>query len=297
MTEALLERPSSGHNLNVEPESVLQVGWELGSETPVQGMVDGTEPESRPTPPTNMPPLERLSAGLANAVKRLKERDSVTPFIIGNWIDDPIRSVAREALIIERPPAEGVLSRMLRRSLLGSWHTEFPELVAAPTRVRLRGLWEPEATPALTPLQAARELKDWLGLSWTELAAAARLNDGTIHYWQRTPDAVPRPATVAPLYELHSLTNAARRELSSEGEFRAWLHTPGADTSPLAALRSANVEDFRKAAQGVVFGHTTGSPAPAPSRTWRDDDEPELTSAPATTPRRAARRRSRARLT
>ena len=299
MTEAVLERRAERHEFAEGPATVLQLGWELGSETPVQGIVRGTEPQFGQPAPTNLPSLEHLNAGLASVVRRLMERDKgVTPVVVGNWIDDPITRAARQALIVDRPRVEGVLSAMLRRSLVSTWRTEFPELVAAPSRVRLGPVLKPEATLALTPLRAARELKDWLGLSWTELATAAGLNEGTIYYWQRTPSAAPRPATVAPLYELHSLTRAARDELSSEDDFRAWLHSPGIEiTSPLEALRSANVEEYREAAQRIIFGSATGAPVPAPSLTWRDEDGPDLPSAPANAPRRASRQRSRVHLT
>lgn len=199
-------------------------------------------------------------------------------------------------------PAQGLgsraLWRMLRRILADLPETQ-AEVVAASKWLPIVSASEvrPDMLP-LSPIRAAEELKAWTGLTWTQLAAAVGVHEGTLHYWKRVPHASPRPSTVTALYEAHSLTRAARAQLG-ENRLHAWLRRASNGPSPAEALSTGDLLSFRAQVEELAFGsaeaRTPG--APPPENALTDPPEPSATvSAPSHGLRRAARPRPRAQL-
>jgi hypothetical protein len=193
MSNAVLE--DSRDELAVGP--ALPVGWTMGSETPVLNMVKGTAPRAGEVLMTETAPDELLSGRLLHAVNALVERESerVTGVAAARGADEIIPSIARSGRLSVIPkPVEGSLTHLLR-GWLQPVQTDAAEGIVKLFLVDLRR--RERVNLKLSPLKAAHALKQWLGLSWAQLATVAGLNEGTIHYWQRNPAASPRPGTVA----------------------------------------------------------------------------------------------------
>jgi hypothetical protein len=72
-------------------------------------------------------------------------------------------------------------------------------------------------------LGAVDELRDWLGLTYEQIASATSIGLRTVHHWKQA-GATPRPRTVRTLWRLHTLVHSIRRALGAADAIR-WLRS------------------------------------------------------------------------
>lgn len=164
-----------------------------------------------------------------------------------------------------------------------------------------------EVTPTITPvgalvsegsgparsaeLSAVQDLREWLGFSYEQIAAATGIGLRTIHHWRQT-GATPRSKTSRDLWRLHSLARAVRRALG-QADSRAWFRT-GTPT-PLDLLTGGQLEAAERRARRALFTSPVGVSLvsgfdPEPHSETRLADRTRPIQRAARKPRLAARR-------
>jgi hypothetical protein len=272
----------------------VSLGWKPASETPLPDtvFVDG-DAEAALAGRTATLDFPDYSADLLVASRLLAATRSTRP-----GLSQVVTSVWLESLSYAADSTRARL-QLLRETFrfdLGR------RLVGTQLSAERLSTVHPTAPVRLTALRAAREVKDWLGVSWDAVAGAADINPGTIHYWQGNPTVVPRPATVDDLYRLHASLAAARRTMTSDVAFNEWLHLGSAsgDIPRELALRG-DLDGLRESVQRLVFADASVAIRPI-SRRFAEDPEDSAPQPPASAAepsrlRRKATRRPRARRT
>jgi hypothetical protein len=144
-------------------------------------------------------------------------------------------------------------------------------------------------------LQAADDLRLWLGATYDDLQSITGIAKNTFHHWRRT-GARPRPSTVRRLWRAHALVRALIARLGQD-EAVTWLRT--GPRAPLDTLFAGDLEAAEAAAHALLFRR------PAARADEQEDyapfrPEPEFEArgdAAAAPVRRASRRPRRGRLT
>lgn len=140
------------------------------------------------------------------------------------------------------------------------------------------------SAPAASPLQAVRELKDFLHLSWRQMETATGIAEGTFHYWRRA-HAEPRPSSVRKLMSVYGLVYALVRS-HGESEALAWL--AGGAPERMGLLLGGETEALRAQLETLLGGGPARQPIYHAYRPETDYDEPS--PSPRTAPRQATRR-------
>ena len=145
---------------------------------------------------------------------------------------------------------------------------------------------------AASPLEAVKELRNFLHLTWRELEAATGIDENTFYYWQRA-HAEPRPSTVRKLMSLYGIVYALVR---SHGEAQAVAWLAGGSPQRMDLLLKGESEQLRVELDKLLSGAPARQPIYHAYRSEADYDEPIAQST--ITRRRAAlkpikRRRSR----
>jgi len=119
-----------------------------------------------------------------------------------------------------------------------------------------------EANPAMVPspaasdmesespaLDAARELKRWLNVTYEDLGTLTGVAPTSFYYWQREKGQ-PRPATTRDLFRLHAFVRSLQERIGVPN-LRSWF---GAGSpSPLQLLRSGNFQRVEELASDLAF--------------------------------------------
>jgi hypothetical protein len=145
----------------------------------------------------------------------------------------------------------------------GAYHTVGPGFLAAEPPVVPHASPLSSRTIAPSPLDAAIELKSFLGLSWDHLSKMTDVNRGTYLYWQRS-GGHPRPTTLRKLMRVYSLAFTVARELG-DMEAAAWFRR--GSPSPLELLSGGDLAAAERAARESL---PTGTP-PRRARLGRVD--------------------------
>ncbi len=103
-------------------------------------------------------------------------------------------------------------------------------------------------------LVAVEELRQWLGLTYEQVAAATSIGLRTVHHWKGA-GAAPRPRTVRTLWRLHALVSSIRRTLGV-GEATQWLHT--GMPSPIDLIVAGELTIVENQARRLLFVEPVG---------------------------------------
>jgi hypothetical protein len=98
-------------------------------------------------------------------------------------------------------------------------------------------------------LAAADDLRDWLDITYDDLARMTGVGRTTFYDWKRENRA-PRPATTQRLRRLHGLVRAIRAELGFS-EAADWFRT--GTPAPIDLLLAGNYEGVERLAQQILF--------------------------------------------
>jgi hypothetical protein len=188
---------------------------------------------------------------------------TATPFLTGSDVlargvpdvtrpmDTPAMSLSAIAILEVTPVIErrrGVLERWIR-----SWTAkpETEELENSTTTPDiLRGEhFMPLALNPPSAWEAARQLRNWLGVTYAELSAITGVGTSTFHSW-RGSGVVPRPSKVQGLWLLYSFARALQSRIGTL-EASVWLRS--GDPSPLAMLLDGRHEDVERLAYSSVL--------------------------------------------
>ena len=121
----------------------------------------------------------------------------------------------------------------------------------------------PHATAAAAPeleapesreLVAVEELREWLGLTYEQIAAATSIGLRTVHHWKQV-GAAPRPRTVRTLWRLHALVHSIRRTLGVDDAVR-WLRT--GMPSPIDLIVAGELATVENQARRLLFVEPIG---------------------------------------
>jgi hypothetical protein len=141
-------------------------------------------------------------------------------------------------------------------SALTPWRLSLdPPVSITPTETStdVRALPPTQATSTSSPvsaaLQAADDLRAWLHLTYEDVASMSGLGKRSIHHWRAT-GAIPRPATVRRLLEIHALVQVLRRRLGPT-QANDWFRS--GMPSRLELLRNGDLDAVRTAAQEILF--------------------------------------------
>lgn len=139
-----------------------------------------------------------------------------------------------------------------------------------------------ESSPAL---DAARELKDWLNVTYEDLGSLTGVGPTTFFYWQREGGR-PRPNTTRDLFRLHAFVRSLRNKLG-ESEARSWFQS--GSPSPLALVRQGEFERVEQLASDLVFRDAV-SAADRGAQFIDDSDAPYVAKMRASRPLQQLRR-------
>jgi hypothetical protein len=131
-----------------------------------------------------------------------------------------------------------------------------------------------EAYSLPDPATVPRQLTEWLGLTYDQLAAITRLSRATFFYWRR-PGIQPRPDNVRRLEQLYAATSLLVRRLGVRGA-RAWLQSGSG--SAWEQLVSGDLAGLESRVRASMF--TTRSVAGPINRLLLDEVSPILPPAP-----------------
>jgi DNA-binding transcriptional regulator YiaG len=103
--------------------------------------------------------------------------------------------------------------------------------------------------PESRELVAVEELREWLGLTYEQIAAATSIGLRTVHHWKQMGTA-PRPRTVRTLWRLHALVHSIRRTLGVDEAMR-WLRT--GMPSPVDLIVAGELATVEDQARRLLF--------------------------------------------
>jgi hypothetical protein len=160
------------------------------------------------------------------------------------------------------------------------------------TRSELVGAGDDNSLPDAAAIP--RQIVDWLGLTYDQLATITGISRATFFYWRR-PGAQPRPDSVRGLQQLYASTSLLVRRFGASGA-RAWLHSgPAPAWEYLIAGDFASLEDRVRSS---LFA--TSLQARPLNRLLLDEASPVIPAAPrdpAHSPHRSKRVPKRGRIT
>ena len=169
------------------------------------------------------------------------------------------------------------------------WRASLPRVIAVP-ELDAAVVAEDPPRPAreIDPQRAAEDLREWLDLTYDDLAAITGIAKNTVHYWKRT-GASARPSTVRKLWRVHTLVHAL---ISQLGQTQAveWLRA--GPESPLNLLLAGDLEAVERKASRLLFRPPENPSDQADYVPFRpEQDFDEHVEQPATDQLRRARRR------
>lgn len=154
---------------------------------------------------------------------------------------------------------------------------------AVPTPTNLYGPSEVDINLMMT------EIKTWLDLTYTEIAAISGVSRSALFYWKKSGGPEPRPGGTRRILRLHSLASFLIDRLGVRGA-QGWLNA--GDPSPLERLFAEGLERVEAELRTVFFRQPELRESPA--RAIGREAQLELTKSPAISLKRSTRRAKRA---
>ncbi len=145
----------------------------------------------------------------------------------------------------------------------------------------------PSAVAGLATVDAAvSDIKQWLGLTDSQVEAATGISRSTLWRLRTGRSAESRSTTDAPVWRLHAVAAGLTRALGSDGA-RSWLYA--GDPAPADLLRAGHLGELEEAASRLLFREFE------PARTYAAvaDDDYDTAPPPVTPPEVRRARRAR----